>query len=140
MFFALTKPGTGASTREVPASVCHEADVGEAKRHVRKAIGAGLVPIVGKAHVDNFIFSIKDTLAREIRLTRGTHDPVREQYPHSSNIPVERHLSQGAYSCENARSLLFSQGIIIFLSSRFRTFPTPLVGSSSMNSITFGTL
>lgn len=32
----------------------------EAKAHARKAVDAGLVPIVGKARVDNFIFNIKD--------------------------------------------------------------------------------
>lgn len=37
-----------------------EVDVEEAKRHARAAVDAGLVPIVGKARVDNTIFGIKD--------------------------------------------------------------------------------
>jgi ferredoxin len=37
-----------------------EVGVEEAKAHARKAVEAGLVPIVGKARADNFIFKIKD--------------------------------------------------------------------------------
>jgi len=37
-----------------------EVGVEEAKRHVRRAVEAGLVPIVGKARADNFIFNIPD--------------------------------------------------------------------------------
>jgi ferredoxin len=37
-----------------------EVGVEEAKAHARRAIEAGLVPIVGKARADNFIFRIKD--------------------------------------------------------------------------------
>ncbi|NPV59597.1 MAG: 4Fe-4S binding protein [Actinobacteria bacterium] len=38
----------------------HEVGVEEAKAHARKAVEAGLVPVVGKARVDNFIFDVKD--------------------------------------------------------------------------------
>ncbi len=37
-----------------------EVCVEEAKEHVRRAAEAGLVPVVGKARADNFIFGIKD--------------------------------------------------------------------------------
>ena len=37
-----------------------EVGVEEARAHVRRAVEAGLVPVVGKARVDNFIFGIKD--------------------------------------------------------------------------------
>jgi len=37
-----------------------EVGVDEAREHVRRAVEAGLVPVVGKARVDNFIFGIKD--------------------------------------------------------------------------------
>lgn len=50
----------GDSALEVPRTVCREVGVGEAKEHARRAVEAGLVPIVGKAHVDDFIYGIKD--------------------------------------------------------------------------------
>lgn len=37
-----------------------EVGVEEAKAHARRAVDAGLVPIVGKARVDNYIFDVKD--------------------------------------------------------------------------------
>ncbi len=37
-----------------------EAGVEEAREHARRAVAAGLVPVVGKARVDNFIFDVKD--------------------------------------------------------------------------------
>lgn len=37
-----------------------EVTVKEAKAHARKAVAEGLVPIIGKARVDNFIFGIRD--------------------------------------------------------------------------------
>jgi ferredoxin len=50
----------GDSALESPASISHEATVEEAKELALRAVAAGLVPVVGKAKVDNFIFSIKD--------------------------------------------------------------------------------
>ncbi|MHB8894069.1 MAG: 4Fe-4S binding protein [Candidatus Geothermincolia bacterium] len=50
----------GDGAREAPKSVCHEVSIEEAKEHARSAIGAGLVPYVGKAHVDDYIYGIKD--------------------------------------------------------------------------------
>ncbi|MBN2026327.1 MAG: 4Fe-4S binding protein [Actinobacteria bacterium] len=50
----------GDSALEVPATVGREVGKEEAKEHARKAIDVGLVPIVGRAHVDNFIFGVKD--------------------------------------------------------------------------------
>lgn len=38
----------------------HEASIEEAREHARLAVDAGLVPVIGKARVDNFIFKIKD--------------------------------------------------------------------------------
>ena len=48
----------GKSTRRIPRSFCHEATVQEAKAHVRKAVGAGLVPIVGEARADHDLLRI----------------------------------------------------------------------------------
>ena len=51
----------GDSAIESKASVpFRDVSVEEAKAHARKAIEAGLVPIVGKARVDNYLFKIKD--------------------------------------------------------------------------------
>ena len=50
----------GDSALEAPRSICHEVSVSEAKEHAARAVEAGLVPMVGKARVDNFIFGIKD--------------------------------------------------------------------------------
>jgi UDP-glucose 4-epimerase len=44
----------------IPGSVCREVDVEEAKAHARRAVEAGLVPYVGKAHVDDFFYGIRD--------------------------------------------------------------------------------
>jgi ferredoxin len=50
----------GDSAVESPASVSHEVGVDEAKEHARRAIDAGLIPLVGKARVDNSFTGIKD--------------------------------------------------------------------------------
>lgn len=48
----------GRSTRRISRDFCREATVEEAKAHVRKAIGAGLVPIVGEARADHDLLQI----------------------------------------------------------------------------------
>ncbi|MHB8896479.1 MAG: DUF362 domain-containing protein [Candidatus Geothermincolia bacterium] len=50
----------GDSAIEAKRYPLREVGVAEAKAHVRKAVDAGLVPIVGKARADNFIFRVKD--------------------------------------------------------------------------------
>jgi UDP-glucose 4-epimerase len=50
----------GETALETPKSLAHMAGVDEALRHLDKAVKAGLVPIIGKARVDNFIFGVKD--------------------------------------------------------------------------------
>jgi ferredoxin len=50
----------GDSAIEIKRYGCHEVGVEEAKAHLRRAVEAGLVPIVGKARVDNFFYGVKD--------------------------------------------------------------------------------
>ena len=50
----------GESALQIPLKSSREVGVEEAKAHVRKAIDAGLIPIVGKARIDNDIFMIPD--------------------------------------------------------------------------------
>jgi ferredoxin len=50
----------GDSAMDSDPSLRREVDVDEAKQYVRDAIAAGLVPVVGKVRIDNFIFGIKD--------------------------------------------------------------------------------
>ncbi len=50
----------GDSAKECRKYPFREAGVEESKQHAKRAVEAGLVPIVGKARVDNFIFGIKD--------------------------------------------------------------------------------
>jgi UDP-glucose 4-epimerase len=50
----------GDSALEGNPNVSHEVTVDEAKTFARKAVDAGLVPIIGKARIDNALFSIKD--------------------------------------------------------------------------------
>lgn len=50
----------GDSALETSPSLRREVGVTEAKEHARKAVEAGLVPMVGKARVDNYIFGVKD--------------------------------------------------------------------------------
>lgn len=50
----------GDSALEGPPGLFHEAGVEEARELADRAIEAGLVPVVGKARIDNFIFGIKD--------------------------------------------------------------------------------
>ena len=50
----------GDSAIEGPSSVSREVGVEEAKEHSRRAVDAGLVPVVGKARIDNFLFGIND--------------------------------------------------------------------------------
>lgn len=51
----------GDSAIESPPSIRREVGVSEAKEHVARAVESGLVPMVGKARVDNYIFGVKDT-------------------------------------------------------------------------------
>ncbi len=51
----------GDGALDIPKTVCREVGIAEAKEHAHRAIEAGLVPIVGKAHVDDFIYSIPHT-------------------------------------------------------------------------------
>lgn len=50
----------GDSAVESPPSVSREVGVEEAKQHARRAVEAGLVPFVGKARFDNYVFGIKE--------------------------------------------------------------------------------
>ena len=50
----------GESARELPGKTAREVGVDEAKAHVRKATDAGLIPVVGKARIDNDLFLIRD--------------------------------------------------------------------------------
>ncbi|MBF0119630.1 MAG: hypothetical protein HQK79_12395 [Desulfobacterales bacterium] len=50
----------GESALLIPGKSSREVGVEEAKAHVRKAIDLGLVPITGKARIDNDIFMIPD--------------------------------------------------------------------------------
>lgn len=50
----------GDSALEANPNSASEVTVDEAKAHVRRAVEAGLVPIIGKARIDNLIFGIKE--------------------------------------------------------------------------------
>ena len=50
----------GESAMMIPEKIREEVSAQEAKAHVRKAIKAGLIPITGKARIDNDIFMIPD--------------------------------------------------------------------------------
>jgi len=50
----------GDDALDSPPSLSREVGVEEAKEHARRAIDAGLVPLVGKARIDNSFTGIKD--------------------------------------------------------------------------------
>ncbi|MFH1149738.1 MAG: 4Fe-4S ferredoxin [Actinomycetota bacterium] len=50
----------GEAALEISPSVGREISVEEALEHAHKAVDAGLVPMVGKARVDNIVFGIRD--------------------------------------------------------------------------------
>ncbi|MBU1671793.1 MAG: 4Fe-4S binding protein [Actinobacteria bacterium] len=50
----------GDAAMDSRMNLCSEVGVDEAKEHAGRAIAAGLVPLVGKARVDSYIFGIKD--------------------------------------------------------------------------------
>ena len=50
----------GDSAMDSPEAMRREVGVDEAKQYVKDAIAKGLVPVVGKVRIDNFIFGIKD--------------------------------------------------------------------------------
>ncbi len=50
----------GESALLIPAKSSREVGVEEAKAHVRKAVEAGLIPVTGKARIDNDFFMIPD--------------------------------------------------------------------------------
>ncbi len=50
----------GDSALEIKRYPGREVGVEEAKEHARRAVEAGLVPVVGKVRADNYIFDVKD--------------------------------------------------------------------------------
>jgi ferredoxin len=50
----------GDSAMDAPEALVREVGPEEAKEYVSNAIARGLVPVVGKVRIDNFIFGIKD--------------------------------------------------------------------------------
>ncbi len=50
----------GDTAAKIVGGAGHEVGIDEAKRRVRDAIDAGLVPLVGKARLDNFLFGVWD--------------------------------------------------------------------------------
>ncbi len=50
----------GESALKIPEKARREVGIEEAKAHVRKAVESGLIPVVGKARIDNDIFMIPD--------------------------------------------------------------------------------
>lgn len=50
----------GDSALEITRLPYREVEAEEAKAHALKAVDAGLVPVVGKARLDNFLFGVKD--------------------------------------------------------------------------------
>jgi UDP-glucose 4-epimerase len=62
----------GDSAIESPPHLRREVGVTEAKEHTRRAVEAGLVPQVGKARVDNYIFGIKDRSRSSLRASAAT--------------------------------------------------------------------
>jgi UDP-glucose 4-epimerase len=50
----------GESALEARPHRSKQVDAEEAKAHARRAVEAGLVPIIGKARIDNYLFKIKD--------------------------------------------------------------------------------
>ncbi|MBN2168731.1 MAG: hypothetical protein JW738_05760 [Actinobacteria bacterium] len=50
----------GDSSLEISESINREVTVEEAKEHARRAIDAGLVPMMGKVRFDNLIYMVKD--------------------------------------------------------------------------------
>lgn len=50
----------GRSALEISPEVSREVTAQEARDHVDRAVEAGLVPFMGKARVDNFVFGIKN--------------------------------------------------------------------------------
>lgn len=51
----------GDGALDIPNTVSREVSVKEALEHAHTAVEAGLVPIVGKAHVDDFIYGLSYT-------------------------------------------------------------------------------
>jgi ferredoxin len=50
----------GESALKIPAKMGRVVGIDEAKAHVKKAMDAGLIPVTGKARIDNDIFMIPD--------------------------------------------------------------------------------
>ena len=50
----------GRSALEIDPAISREIGIEEAKEHLHRAVDAGLVPFMGKARVDNFVFGIKN--------------------------------------------------------------------------------
>jgi len=50
----------GESALQIPAKTSRRVGIDEAKEHIRRATEAGLIPVTGKARIDNDIFMIPD--------------------------------------------------------------------------------
>lgn len=50
----------GEDARKIPPEFSHTVTKEEARKHLHKAMKAGLPPFIGKARIDNFIFGVPD--------------------------------------------------------------------------------
>ncbi|MHB8859998.1 MAG: DUF362 domain-containing protein, partial [Thermoleophilia bacterium] len=113
----------GDSALEARPGRSRQVGVEEAKAHARRALEAGLVPIIGKARVDNYLFDIKDhgrmltvcfcceccCVTRYVR-----HAPQKyldELFPHLEGISIE--VSDECDGCGRCAKVCYMDAIRI---------------------------
>jgi len=111
----------GDDALDSPASLSHEVGVEEAKEHARRAIDAGLVPLVGKARIDNSFTGIKDRgrlltacfccdCCCVARNTRYLHREILEpMFPRLDGISIE--VTEICTGCQTCADHCFIQAI-----------------------------
>ncbi|MBN1289149.1 MAG: 4Fe-4S binding protein [Actinobacteria bacterium] len=113
----------GDSAVEISEKINREVTVEEAKEHARRAIDAGLVPMIGKVRFDNLIYMIRDRsrlvticfccecccVSRHLREMRI--DDFEQVYPRLDGITVE--VTGDCTGCGNCADQCYMKAISI---------------------------
>ncbi len=111
----------GESAKQISPSVCYEATAKEAKAHIRKAVKAGLVPVVGEARADHELLRIPSEgtlltacfccecccLSRFMR--RGPQQLLNGMMPPLKGLSIE--ITDDCIACGKCESICFLEAI-----------------------------
>lgn len=114
----------GDSSLDISEAINREVTVEEAKQHARRAIDAGLVPMMGKVRFDNLIYLVKDRskllticfccecccVARHLKQMK--FEDFDQVYPLLDGVQIE--VTDSCTGCGNCAQQCFMEAIDIF--------------------------